>query len=113
MRHIKSKREKHCFSLLWCHLESNQGHTDFQSVALPTELWHHKDRLSAAPLYFGDAKVYIFLKQQRKFIEFEKINFLYRFLFIGCCTLSVMIVLRANRWGNQILFLLLQADFKE
>jgi site-specific DNA recombinase len=24
----------------WCHSESNQGHTDFQSVALPTELWH-------------------------------------------------------------------------
>jgi predicted Zn-dependent peptidase len=27
-----------CF--LWCHQESNRGHTDFQSVALPTELWH-------------------------------------------------------------------------
>ena len=26
---------------LWNHLESNQGHTDFQSVALPTELWLH------------------------------------------------------------------------
>ena len=26
--------------LRWCHRESNQGHTDFQSVALPTELWH-------------------------------------------------------------------------
>ena len=26
--------------LKWCHLELNQGHTDFQSVALPTELWH-------------------------------------------------------------------------
>ena len=25
---------------LWCHLELNQGHTDFQSVALPAELWH-------------------------------------------------------------------------
>ena len=24
----------------WCHLESNQGHMDFQSIALPTELWH-------------------------------------------------------------------------
>lgn len=24
----------------WCHQESNRGHTDFQSVALPTELWH-------------------------------------------------------------------------
>ena len=29
-----------CFSLLWCHQESNRGHKDFQSFALPTELWH-------------------------------------------------------------------------
>ncbi len=27
-------------SFLWYHQESNQGHTDFQSVALPTELWY-------------------------------------------------------------------------
>ncbi len=25
----------------WCQLDSNQRHTDFQSDALPTELWHH------------------------------------------------------------------------
>ena len=25
---------------VWCHLELNQGHQDFQSCALPTELWH-------------------------------------------------------------------------
>ena len=24
----------------WYHLDSNQGHKDFQSFALPTELWH-------------------------------------------------------------------------
>jgi hypothetical protein len=24
----------------WCQLESNQRHMDFQSIALPTELWH-------------------------------------------------------------------------
>ena len=29
-----------CFST-WCLQESNQGHTDFQSVALPAELRHH------------------------------------------------------------------------
>ena len=28
--------------LLWCHQESNRGHKDFQSFALPTELWHHR-----------------------------------------------------------------------
>lgn len=27
--------------LLWYHQESNRGHKDFQSFALPTELWHH------------------------------------------------------------------------
>ena len=26
---------------VWCHQESNRGHKDFQSFALPTELWHH------------------------------------------------------------------------
>ena len=26
---------------MWCHQESNRGHKDFQSFALPTELWHH------------------------------------------------------------------------
>ena len=29
-----------CFSSKWCHQESNRGHKDFQSFALPTELWH-------------------------------------------------------------------------
>ena len=29
-----------CFFLKWCHQESNRGHKDFQSFALPTELWH-------------------------------------------------------------------------
>ena len=40
----KSKKELHrCNSLfVWCHQESNRGHKDFQSFALPTELWHHR-----------------------------------------------------------------------
>ena len=29
-----------CNSFQWCHQESNRGHKDFQSFALPTELWH-------------------------------------------------------------------------
>ena len=29
--------------LLWYHRDSNLGHTDFQSVALPTELWYPKE----------------------------------------------------------------------
>ena len=27
---------------MWYHQESNRGHKDFQSFALPTELWHHR-----------------------------------------------------------------------
>lgn len=34
------RRGSFCFRV-WCLQESNQGHTDFQSVALPTELRHH------------------------------------------------------------------------
>ena len=30
------------FDSWWCHQESNRGHKDFQSDALPTELWHHQ-----------------------------------------------------------------------
>ncbi len=26
--------------VLWYHLDSNQGHMDFQSIALPPELWY-------------------------------------------------------------------------
>ena len=49
-----------CFSSKWCHQESNRGHKDFQSFALPTELWHHC-------FSFAVAKVGIF---------FESTNFL-------------------------------------
>ena len=31
----------------WYHQESNRGHKDFQSFALPTELWHHQYNLNA------------------------------------------------------------------
>ena len=34
-------------SFMWCHQESNRGHKDFQSFALPTELWHvYKKRVT-------------------------------------------------------------------
>ena len=35
-----------CVFFVWCHQESNRGHKDFQSFALPTELWHHHCFLS-------------------------------------------------------------------
>ena len=40
--HKKKRELQKCNSLfLWYHQESNRGHKDFQSFALPTELWHH------------------------------------------------------------------------
>ena len=39
-------------SLGWRHQESNRGHKDFQSFALPTELWHQR-----ANFRFAGAKV--------------------------------------------------------
>ena len=40
---------------MWYHQESNRGHKDFQSFALPTELWHHPDKRSVP--YYRGAKV--------------------------------------------------------
>ena len=36
----EARDSDHQASLGWCHQESNRGHMDFQSIALPTELWH-------------------------------------------------------------------------
>ena len=50
------KREllfRNSLAFKWCHRESNQGHKDFQSFALPTELWHR--------VWFGSAKVRVIL----------------------------------------------------
>ena len=40
VKHEKTSAEFLLLRFLWCHRESNQGHKDFQSFALPTELWH-------------------------------------------------------------------------
>ncbi len=38
--YIKRVTPKNDSFTLWCHQESNRGHKDFQSFALPSELWH-------------------------------------------------------------------------
>lgn len=48
-------------AFLWCHQESNRGHTDFQSVALPTELWHQ------GTIDFWCCKSIYFFKISKKF----------------------------------------------
>ena len=55
-----------CFK--WYLQESNQGHTDFQSVALPTEL-RYLTTLRTAYLFQGGCKYnfyYRIIKQKRK-----------------------------------------------
>ena len=56
----KKRELLNCNSLIfrWCHQESNRGHKDFQSFALPTELWHH--RICNALFSIASAKVDIF-----------------------------------------------------
>ena len=36
----QTKNPRRSEGLLWYYRDSNLGHTDFQSVALPTELWY-------------------------------------------------------------------------
>ena len=45
------KNESHIAAtlVLWYHQESNRGHKDFQSFALPTELWHHRNNPTGNP----------------------------------------------------------------
>ncbi len=50
---------------MWCHQESNRGHKDFQSFALPTELWHHTRQIVILTL--ASAKVH-HLYQTTKFL---------------------------------------------
>ena len=47
-------------SSLWCHQESNRGHKDFQSFALPTELWYHCFLIAFAKvmLFYLSAKLF-------------------------------------------------------
>ena len=56
---LNARKESRTYATLllqvWCHQESNRGHKDFQSFALPTELWHHVS-------CFVGAKVVIFIE---------------------------------------------------
>ena len=52
----------------WYHQESNRGHKDFQSFALPTELWHHRYCL------FAGAKIGVFCDSRKFFRIFLEKN---------------------------------------
>ena len=51
-------------TLLWYLPDLNWGHTDFQSVALPTELRY--------PAFFSDAKVVFIFVKSNKTLHFLK-----------------------------------------
>ena len=54
----------------WYHQESNRGHTDFQSVALPTELWHHFLYCNERCFSIASAKVQLFFETTKFFHNF-------------------------------------------
>ena len=98
----KKTRESHfCNSLiLWCHQESNRGHKDFQSFALPTELWHQRFVLFCeckGMMFF--LYVQIFLRKSLK--NFSLLHFCYTFaLPKGTECSAVGSALRSGRRGR-------------
>ncbi len=46
----------------WYHQESNRGHKDFQSFALPTELWHQRYCLFAGAKIQDYCQLHNFLR---------------------------------------------------
>ena len=72
-KHTKKAAQIEQLSLYeWCHQESNRGHKDFQSFALPTELWHHHVFLpyttgAAAPSSVKASAKVVFFICSRKF----------------------------------------------
>ncbi|GEM_PF-3494697 len=51
----------------WYHLESNQGHMDFQSIALPTELWY------PLVLIYSKKKLWYHLESNQGHMDFQSI----------------------------------------
>ena len=77
--------------LWWCHQESNRGHKDFQSFALPTELWHHRCSLFAGGrrcFPFASAKLELFFELTKfygKLFMPDRVNelFFLQFVFVA------------------------------
>ena len=71
----------------WCHQESNRGHKDFQSFALPTELWH------LAFICLASAKVGLFSYTDKLYGNFfafgTKICLMTGISLLICCVLYI------------------------
>ena len=70
-------------SFMWCHQESNRGHKDFQSFALPTELWH------------------LALDCECKVIAFCRIHQIFSQLFFKKSIIAIKMVVRDGRGGYE------------
>ena len=68
--HLGIKKTALVLFFLWYHSGSNQGHTDFQSVALPTELWYpHQLRIDGAKLSISTKLRETFLSNRQIFYK--------------------------------------------
>ena len=72
----KKSISRYCCQKKWCHQESNRGHKDFQSFALPTELWHLADlRVQKYNNYLISQNFARFFYQSHYFSTWELVYF--------------------------------------
>ena len=79
LQHTKKNNLQICklFLYVWCDQESNRGHKDFQSFALPTELSHHFAFKSGAKLqHFIDITKFLY-KKMLFFLHFTIKDYIY------------------------------------
>ena len=72
-----------CLILKWYHQESNQGHKDFQSFALPTELWYHRScgcKYTCSFVIYKNVTPFFFLFFDLFTVENSSLGLLIRFL---------------------------------
>ncbi len=100
------KKAKPCYEGLafledkWYHQESNRGHKDFQSFALPTELWHQLYETNE-DCSFASAKVAFLFRSTKFFLTFlsKKFKKAANILFYIVFSVTLQAILRGMRQG--------------
>ena len=84
--------------LLWCHRESNQGHKDFQSFALPTELWHPEvfPLIGKTGLRWKGQKCALRTKAGAKVLLFFELTKFFGVFFAKTCIFGIFFVLLSS-----------------
>jgi hypothetical protein len=88
--------------LLWYHQESNRGHKDFQSFALPTELWYHRFSGHKSTIHFLNHQMNLSIIYLRLTFRFEDTKSFTTFVAVkksGCSTVGS--ALRSGRRGRK------------